>query len=131
MPEKMEVRAMVPEKKDKDGKVIQKQLGPVTIVVNTGVNSKDLIELFGDDAVKTNAEANWCISLQSNIRSGLKKGETEAQIQTRLGGAKMGVAQRGAVVDPIQSFIALYASATPQKQAELLAELKSKSSAIK
>lgn len=128
MSEVMKVQAMVPEKKDKDGKIVQKQLGPATIEVQTGVTAKESIELFGDEAVKTNAESNWTVTLQSNIRGGLKKGETQAQIQARLGGAKMGVAQKGAVIDPVQAFLALYASATPERRKELLGEMQARAS---
>lgn len=126
MPEKMKVQATVPEKKDATGKVTQKQIGPFTIEVDTGVTGAECISLFGDEAVKTNAESNWTVTLQSNMRSGMKKGETQAQLQARLGGAKMGVAQKGVVVDPVQAYIAKFQSATPAEQAKMLAELKAK-----
>ena len=35
----------------------------------------------------------------------------------------MGVAQKGAKVDPIQAYLATFQSATPAKQKEMLAEL--------
>jgi hypothetical protein len=122
MPEKMKVQATVPENKDKG----QKQIGPFTIEVDTGKDVNELVALFGGDAVKSNAESNWVITIQSNMRAGMKKGETQEQLQARLGPAKMGVAQRGAVVDPVQAYLAKFASATPEQQKAMLAELQAR-----
>jgi hypothetical protein len=88
-----------------------------------------MIQLFGDAAVKSNADANWTVTIQSNIRSRLKKGETVDQIQAALGAAKMGVAVAGAKVDPIQAYLAMFATASPEKQKEMLKELQSKAAA--
>jgi hypothetical protein len=129
MPEKMKVQATVPEKKDEKGVVVQKQVGPFTIEVNTGKDADELVQMFGGEAVKSNAESNWVITLQSNMRAGMKKGETQEQLQTRLGSAKMGVAQRGAVVDPVQAYIAKFQSATPDEQKKMLAELQKRAAA--
>ena len=74
------VEAKVPEKKEGD-KVIAKQIGPVSITVQTGETATEMIKMFGEDAVKSNANANWVVTLQSNIRARLKKGETVEQIQ--------------------------------------------------
>ena len=122
------VEAKVPEKKEGD-KVIQKQLGPVQIKIKTGDTAAEMIQLFGDAAVKSNADANWVVTIQSNIRSRLKKGETVDQIQAALGSAKMGVAVAGAKVDPIQAYLAVFATASPEKQKEMLKELQSKAAA--
>jgi len=115
----MSVTAQVPANKEKG----TPQLGPCTITVQTGKDAKEMIGLFGDEAVKSNAEANWIVTLQSNVRAGLKKGETPEQIQARLASAKMGVAQKGAKTDPVQAYLAQFGSATPEKQKEMLAEL--------
>ena len=122
------VEAKVPEKKEGD-KVIAKQIGPVSITVQTGETATEMIKLFGEEAVKSNANANWVVTLQSNIRSRLKKGETAEQIQAALGSAKMGVAVAGSKVDPIQAYLAMFASATPEKQKEMLKELQTKAAA--
>jgi len=122
------VEAKVPEKKEGD-KVIAKQIGPVSITVQTGETATEMIKMFGEDAVKSNANANWVVTLQSNIRSRLKKGETAEQIQAALGNAKMGVAVAGSKVDPIQAYLAMFASATPEKQKEMLKELQTKAAA--
>ena len=122
------VEAKIPEKKEGD-KVIAKQIGPVSITVQTGETAEEMIKMFGDKAVKSNADANWVVTLQSNIRSRLKKGETAEQIQAALGNAKMGVAVAGSKVDPIQAYLAMFASATPEKQKEMLKELQTKAAA--
>jgi len=89
-----------------------------------------MIQMFGDlRQVKSNADANWVVTLQSNIRARLLKGETTEQIQAALGNAKMGVALKGAKVDPIQAYLAMFATASPEKQKEMLKELQSKAAA--
>lgn len=126
--EKMIAEAKVPEKKEGD-KVVRKQIGPVSITVQTGATAAEMIQMFGDNAVKSNADANWVVTLQSNIRARLLKGETADQIQAALGNAKMGVAVKGAKVDPIQAYLAMFATASPEKQKEMLKELQSKAAA--
>lgn len=123
--EKLIVEAKVPEKKEGD-KVVRKQIGPVQITVQTGVTAAEMIQMFGDSAVKSNADANWTVTLQSNIRARLLKGETMEQIQAALGNAKMGVAVKGAKVDPIQAYLAMFATSSPEKQKEMLKELQAK-----
>jgi len=123
---KLTVQANVPEKKDATGKITQVAVGPYSITVETGDTAAESIKLFGDEAVKSNADANWVVTLQSNMRAGMKKGETMAATQARLGTAKMGVAQTGAKVDPVQAYLAMFQSATPEVQAKMLADLKSK-----
>jgi len=119
MPVKLSITAQVPANKAKN----TPQLGPCTVSVDTGKDAKESIALFGDEAVKSNSDANWIVTLQSNIRAGLKKGETQDQIQTRLATAKMGIAAKGVKVDPVQAYLAQFGSATPEKQKEMLAEL--------
>lgn len=101
-----------------------------SITVNTGETAKEMIEMFGDEAVASNANANWVVTLQAGIRNALKRGETAEQIQTRLGTAKMGVkvVGGGGRVDPVQAYLAMFQNATPEKQAEMLKELQKKAS---
>ena len=119
MPVKITATAKVPANEKKG----TKELGPCTVSVNTGKDTKEMVALFGDEAVKSNAEANWIVTLQSNIRAGLKRGETPDQIQARLADAKMGVAQKGAKVDPVQAYLAQFQTATPAEQQKMLADL--------
>ena len=116
---KLTVTAKVPANKEKK----TAELGPCTIVVNTGKDEIEMVQMFGAEAVKSNAEQNWIVTLQSNIRAGLKKGETPEQIQARLKDAKMGIAAKGIKVDPIQAYLASFQSATPAEQKAMLAEL--------
>jgi len=113
------VTAQVPANEKKG----TKQLGPCTVTVQTGKDAKEMVQLFGDEAVKSNAEANWAVTLQSNIRSGLKRGETPQEIQARLKDAKMGIAQKGVKIDPVKAYINKFASATPEDQKKMLAQL--------
>lgn len=117
MPQAMTVTAKVPAK---DGKP---EIGPYSITVQSGATAAEMIEMFGDSAVKSNADSNWAVTIQSNMRSAMKRGETQEQMQARLGNAKMGEAQRGAKVDTVQAFLAQFASAKPEEQAKLMAEI--------
>jgi len=85
-------------------------------------------KLYGAAALLSNAFANWKITLQSNIRNALKRGENSPQIQARLGSAKMGVATKGARVDPLQAYLAAFQSASPAEQKKMLAELQARAS---
>ena len=119
MPVKISFAAKVPANEKKG----TKELGPCSISVSSGKDAKEMIALFGDEAVKSNAEANWGVTLQSNIRAGLKRGETPEQIQARLADAKMGVAMKGAKIDPVQAYLAQFQTSTPAEQQKMLADL--------
>jgi hypothetical protein len=122
MPEKMQVTAQVPANVAKN----TPQLGPITISVNTGKDLAEMTQMFGAEAVKSNADANWTVTLQSAMRSGLKRGENAAAIQARLADAKMGVAVRGVKIDPVQAYLNQFQSATPEEQKKMLAELQAR-----
>jgi hypothetical protein len=119
---KRSITAQVPANKEKG----TPQLGPITITVDSGATLDEMIQMFGKEAIQTNAEANWDVTLQSAIRAGLKKGETQAQLQARLGGAKMGISNKGVKVDPVQAYLNQFQSATPEEQKKMLAELQAR-----
>lgn len=125
MPETLQVTANVPEK-TKDGKVTQVAIGPFTISVQTGKDAAESVRLFGDAAVKTNSDANWVVTLQGNMRAGMKRGETNEALQARMGSSKMGVATAGVKVDVKEAYIATYLSSTPEEQMKMLGELKAR-----
>jgi hypothetical protein len=94
------------------------------IVVNYTESLEEAKEMFGEEAILTNAFRNWAVTLQSGIRTALKAGHNVEQIQEKFGSAVMGVAQVGTKVDAEQAFIAKFKTATPDKQAEMLQMLK-------
>jgi hypothetical protein len=120
--EKMKVEALVPERKEGD-KIVQAKVGPYIIEVNTGATAAEMIQMFGDKAVKSNAEDAWIVKLQANMRTGMKKGETQAALQARLGGAKMGETTRGVPVDPKAAVLNMLASAKPDEKRQILTDL--------
>ena len=122
MSEKRTITATVPANPDKG---IPEEL-QASVEVDAPETGKEAIEMFGDEAVLTNSMANWVITLQGNIRSALRRGEDAATIAGRLAGAKMGVAQKGVKIDPVQAYMAKFAAATPDEQAKMLADLKAK-----
>jgi len=122
---KVEVSAQVPEKKEGD-KVVQKHLGPVTIMVDYGETAEESVKMFGAEPVNSNAFANWRVTIQNNIRAALKQGLDQKAIQAKLGTAKMGVAQTGAKVDPIQAYLGMFQTATPEEQQKMLADLQAR-----
>ena len=94
-----------------------------SITVKAPENLKEAQEMFGGDAVLTNAIANWVVGLQGNIRSGLGKGEDAKALQIRLGGSKMGVAATKAAVDPQAAWLARYQLANPAERKAMKADL--------
>lgn len=124
-----EISAQVPEKKgvDEDGNEVVKQqaLGPVTIFVDYPETLEEAEGWAGEEAVLSNAFANFRVNpIQSGIRSALKAGFSQEQIQEKLGTAVMGVAQVGGRVDVQTAFIAKFKMSTPEAQAEMLEKLR-------
>ena len=97
-----------------------------TIEVQTGETAKESIDLFGDEAVLSNSNANWVVTLQGGVRRMLVAGKSQAEIQKEIGGSKMGVSRvrgdSGATTKA--KYIAMYKAASPEDKAKLLAELK-------
>jgi len=95
------------------------------IMVNYGGTVEESIEMFGADAVNSNALANWIVTLQAGIRRAHKAGKTDDEIQELLGSAKMGVAVSGGQIDPIQASLAKFKTMNAEEQAEYLDKLRS------
>jgi len=111
------VTARVPAK---DGK--PEKTGTVTVKVPE--NLKEAEKVYGADAILSNAIANWRVTLQSAIRSALKRGESQQAIQARLGDAKMGVAiTKSSTRDPKAAWLAAYQAATPEERKRMKEEL--------
>ena len=121
---KVTVEARVPANKEKG---TPEMVGSAT--VNYAETLDEAKEMFGEEAILTNAFANWRVTLQSNIRSGLRKGEDPKSIAARLASAKMGVAATGAKVDPVQAYLAAFQNATPAEQQKMIKELQQRAAA--
>lgn len=117
MADKMEVTAKVPAKDDQPEK-------QATVFVNTGATAAEMIEMFGEEAVRSNANANWTVTLQAAIRRGLNAGKTPEQVATELADAKMGVKTTLGRVDPIQASLAMFKTMSKKERQDYLANLK-------
>jgi hypothetical protein len=93
------------------------------IAIDAPETIEEAVKAFGGDAVLSNAMKSWVIALQNTMRLGLKKGESQAQLQARLAGAKMGMAVGRSKVDPMQALMAQYASGTPEQKAAIKKQL--------
>ena len=121
----LQVTAKVPANKDKG---TPEMVGAIT--VKAPENIKEAEQMFGGDAVVSNAISNWVVTLQGNIRGGLKRGEDAKALQTRLGGAKMGVAAAKAQADPKAAWLAQYQAATPEERKKMKKELLAQAESI-
>ena len=121
----LQVTVKVPANKEKG---TAEMIGSLT--VKAPENLKEAQEMFGGDAVLSNAISNWVVTLQGTIRSALRRGEDAKAIQARLGGSKMGVAATKAAVDPKQAWLAQYASATPEERKKMKQDLLKQAEAI-
>ena len=122
--EKKQITAEVPERKNAEGEIAQAKLGPVTVEVDYPETMEEAEQLFGAEPVLSNAFANWRVTLQSNIRAALKKGEDNDAISERLASAKMGVAQAGGKIDAEAAFRAKFLAATPEKRKDMIKQLR-------
>jgi hypothetical protein len=93
-----------------------------TISINVPETATEAIQLFGDQAVLSNAVANWVITVQSAIRRDLKVGKTAEDIQAHLGSVKMGVAA-DRTVDPKAAFMAAFSGMSPEDKAAMIKQL--------
>ena len=116
----MEVSANVP-KNEKKGIMEDKS---AAVLVNYGETIEESIQLFGAEAMNSNAFANWRVTLQAGLRRGLIAGKTQDQLQADFAAAKMGVATAGGRVDPIQASLARYKSMTSEERKAYLTQLK-------
>jgi len=94
------------------------------IMVSYGKDVEESIELFGADAVNSNALANWIVTLQAGIRRAHTAGKTDDEIQEILGNAKMGVAVSGGRIDPIQASLVKFKTMNADEQAAYIEKLR-------
>ncbi len=117
------VEAKVPAKDDQPEKT-----GQITVKVPETV--EEAAQMFGGEAVLSNAIANWKVTLQAAVRNALKRNEDPAVMQGRLGSAKMGVAVTKGSVDPKAAFLAQFQAADPKTRKKLIAELQAAAEAV-
>lgn len=101
-----------------------------SVVVKAPENIEEAVQMYGGEAVLSNAISNWIVTLQGNIRGGLKRGETPETMQARLASAKMGVAATKAAMDPKAAWLAAYQTADPKTKKKMLSELREAAEAL-
>ena len=94
------------------------------VFINAPETLPEGVEMFGEEALLSNALANWTVTVQAGIRRGHTAGKSDEEIQTELSGAKMGIATTGARVDPIKASLAKFKLMNPEEQANYLEDLK-------
>jgi hypothetical protein len=117
MPKQVEVTA---EAKLADGSTKSE-----TIFIAFGETATESIEMFGDEAVNSNACRNGKITVQSGMRKMIKDGKTQEQIQNKYKNWKLGVTMER-VTDPVGALMAKWDNYSPEEQADILKQLKSK-----
>jgi hypothetical protein len=121
----MEKRTVIARVPGKDGN--PDLVGQVE--VDWGETASECIKSFGDEPINSNAFANYRVTVQSRIRSLMKKGVKPEELQPYFNDAKPGVAISGGKIDPQAAFLAKFKTSTKQEQAAMLAELKAAAAA--
>jgi len=114
MPKEMVVSAKAP-KVDKEA----------SVTVQTGENAEEAITMFGGEQVLSNANANWRVTLQANVRRGLLAGKSQEELQGLLGSAKMGVATER-ISDPLAAAENKFNDMNTDEQKAFIKRLKDK-----
>jgi len=105
----------------------KKKIGEVdkvaTIVVDFGEKLADMVAKFGEDVVFTNARGSFVITAQAAIRRYIEAGKSQEEISSLMASWKPGVAL-ARTVDPVASLVSQWSSYSPEKQQEILRQLK-------
>lgn len=114
--------------KDKDDNIILDEEGKpawtsCSVDYDFGDNLDQAIELCGPEAVHSNYKANARVGLQAIIRGKLKAGHTPETIQASVKEWRPGMVMDKVAVDPAVAIKAVFASYSPEKQAEFLKSL--------
>ena len=120
MPKVLKVGATDPGKVK--GEQVRKP-SSATIEIQTGETAKEAIEMFGDEAVLTNANANWVVTVQGGIRRMLVAGSSQEDIQKAVGDTKMGVS-RVKSADHTVAIKKQWANWSPEQRAQFIKDLK-------
>jgi len=122
--EKKQVSALVPEKKDAEGNIKQAGLGPVTVEVDFYETLDEAKEAGKEEALISNAFANGRVTIQSGIRSALKRGEAPEEIINRYASWQLGVAQTGGKIDAEAAYRAKFLAASPEERKGMIEMLR-------
>ena len=114
------------EIKARDGKGAEAKECVVSVQVPE--NIEEAIQVFGGENILSNALANWTVTLQSAIRRYMRAGKTQAEIQSLVGNAKMGMALER-VSDPKAAMLAKFQSMSNEERAAFIKELQAKAKA--
>lgn len=117
----LEIKAKLP-KSEKDGRA--EDLNGL-VVVQFPETIEEAIELYGGPAMLAEAKANFVIGVQGNIRTRLKAGQSNEQIQEALGSSKIGVKAARLAANPEAQSLAYLKTLTQDQLREMLAKLRS------
>jgi len=98
-----------------------------TITISVPETGEEALQMFGGEAVKSNAIRNWIVTIQAGVRRGLEKGKSEDELKTVFKSAKMGAVTMvgGGIVDPLQAALAKSATMTPEELQAFIKQLQS------
>ena len=94
------------------------------VIVQFGADVDESIEMFGGEAVNSNAAANAAVTIQAGIRSMHKNGKTDEEIQQKYENWKLGIAISGGSVDVLQASLAKFKMMDDGEQAAYLEKLR-------
>lgn len=95
-----------------------------TAYVNYGESLDEAVQMFGEEAILSNAWANWRVTLQAAGRRLLAAGKSPEEIQAQLENAKMGVALEKTTVDPVTAALMKFKTMNEEEQSAFLEKLK-------
>ena len=96
-----------------------------TIFITAGETAEESIKMFSDEAVNSNAIRNGKITVQSGMRSLIKAGKNQQEIQAKYKDWKLGVAM-DRTVDLVGAMVSKWDSYTKEDQESILKQLKTK-----
>lgn len=89
-----------------------------------GETAEVMIKRYGDETVKSNARAQFIISLRRIVRDLLGKSKTVAEIQEHIKGWKPTLAKARTPKDPVATAVTLVAGMTDEQKKEFLGVVK-------
>lgn len=98
----------------------------VTVKIPYAETAADLIKMFGDGAVFSNATAKFKAAVRTSIKAAVKAGIKPADIQARFANVKMAASLRRPKMTARQKLVSAFSTATPEEQQAILMELREK-----